>query len=490
MAGREEREKLAKEGIPILEGRFRVFVSPDELEAFLRKDAPGPDLIPEDYPALKEELKRLGIVFGLLEEPEAEGGRLVVARGKAPVKGEDARIELLVDLEKGPREEGKDRVDLREMNTVVCVSAGQPVARKIPPGQGSPGMNVFGEPLPTFPGKDVPFRYGAGLSPDEEGLLLVSEIEGAVIAEGEKLKVTPVFELNSDVNWDVGNIHFRGERLIINGMVHRGFEIESSGDLEIRGGVEDNVNIRVKGDLVITGLIHGEDTRIECQGEATIGALEYSQIFVCGDLKVTDYLLQPLCEVGGHLIVTEGVGTIVGGECLVRGSAEVRILGSSAHVSTIIRVGFDRSLSERLEDVRARLTVLEDQMTSLYKALKAGAKLLKEGRLPPEKVPLFEKIKETLAKLEAEAKKLKGEERKLREHVRTLRQTTLKVLGRVFPGVRIGIADYEHTVNHPLELGTFYLKEGQVTFRAGSLDLEEESEEETSGATQPETDLP
>ncbi len=478
MSEQQGRQSLFKEGVPILDGRFRLFVSSDELVAFLRKDAPGPDLIPDDYPALKSELKKHGIVFGLLEEPEVDSGRLIVARGRPPVKGEDARIELLVDLEKGPREEGNDRVDLREMNTIVCVTAGQPVARKIPPGPGEPGMNVFGEPLPTFPGKDIPFRYGSGLKPDEEGVLLISEVEGALISEGDKLRVSPVFELNSDVNWDVGNIHFLGEKLLINGVVHRGFEIDCSGDLEINGAVEDNVLIRVKGDLIISGLVHGEETRIECQGQATIGAIEYAQVFVCGDLTVSDYILQAFCEVGGHLSVTEGVGTIVGGESFVRGSAEVRILGSSAHVTTVLRVGYERSLSEQLEDVKAKLTVLEDQMTALYKALKAGAKLLKEGRLPSEKIPVFNKVKKKLEELELEAQKLKEKERELRERVKTLRRTTVKVLGRCFPGVRIGIADREITVNRPLEMGTFYLKEAQVTFRAGSLDLEEESPEE------------
>ncbi|WP_456432750.1 flagellar assembly protein A, partial [Thermosulfuriphilus sp.] len=206
------RKKLLSEGIVILNGRYRLFVSSDALEAYLIKEGPGPELLWQDVPSVVQDLKNLGITYGLLQEPEEErGGKLVVALCKGPQRGQDARVEFIIDLSRGPlKEEGPDRVIYRELNTIVCVKAGQPVARKIPPGSGSPGMNVFGEPLAPFPGKDVHFVYGPGLEADE--LLLKAKHDGVFLLEGEKPVVSPVYVLDSDLDWSVGNIHFFGEK--------------------------------------------------------------------------------------------------------------------------------------------------------------------------------------------------------------------------------------------------------------------------------------
>ena len=457
---------LFKEGVPILEERYRLFVSPDSMEAYLVKSGSGPALVPEDIPQLFLELKARGVVYGLLDEPEeGRGGRLVVARGKPPLPGKDARIELLVDLSRGPlKEEKPDRVVYRELNTLVCVEPGQPVARRLPPGLGEPGMDVFGTPVPPLPGRDISFNYGSGLEADE--LLLRAKTAGVLIFENESLSVSPVYVLDSDVDWSVGNIHFCGERLVINGDIKRGFSLKVKGDLEINGSVEDNVQIEVSGDLFIRGLIQGESVLIRCEGDATIGALEYAQIEVSGNLTVLDYLLQPYCLVGKNFRLLDGLGVVLGGKCLIGGSAEVYILGNEAHVRADFRVGYDPLILGRLAELKERQKTMERQERDLRGGLEKGLRLLKKGGLSPAQKGILKKIRHLLENLRDDLRQLILEEKLAREELKRLRKNTLRIEKRIFPGVHVGIADADFSIVTGLAGGTFFLSEKGLEFRA------------------------
>ncbi|RUM88104.1 MAG: hypothetical protein DSZ24_04630 [Thermodesulfatator sp.] len=454
------REELRKKGYRV--GNLLLRTSPEEMEVWVEGGIPEG----EAWEALKRHLKEIGIT-GVLPQPEIrEDGKVLVARGLPPTPGEDGRLELLVDLTYGPKKVDKHRVNFREMNLVVSVRAGTPVAKKIPPRPGQPGYNIWGEVLPPPPVKDVELLPGEGLRLDEKGEVLIAEKTGCVVEKEGRLAIQSTYTLEGNVDWESGNVRFLGEKLTITGGVKRGFQVEAEGVVEIQSGVEDAARISVKGDLFIGGLIHGEETYIECSGEAVLHSVEYATVKVGANLTVKDYLLQARVKVGWNLTVMEGQGLVAAGEVQVGQKATVKVAGNDSFVPTLFHIGAPPELCEEIERLRGELTLLDETTEKLRKALALGLKLKKEGRLTPEKLQILSKLHKIYGeKLRAQAEtqeKLREKEEALRDY----EKYTLQILEKAFPGVRVSIGRHSYQVKEVLQgPGEFYLEEGKIRYR-------------------------
>ncbi len=454
------REELKRKGHPL--GSYLVRVSRDEMEVYLE----GPrEPSPEEWAEIKKELSSWGLV-GILEKPEVEKDRVVVARGKPALPGEDGRLEFLIDLTQGPRNRDEHAVDLREVNALISVKAGTPILRKIPPKPGHPGFNVWGEVLSPPPVKEAAFNYGEGLAPDEKNELLIARISGCLIEKQGRLTLTPTYVVEGDVDFGVGNIRFYGEKLVVTGSVRRGFKVQVEGQLEIQGGVEDETQISVTGDLILKGLLHGESAQVEVLGKAWMRAIEYAQVRVHGDLEVEEYILQARVQVEGRLKVRGDPGLIAAGETEVGQEAQVKVLGNDSYVCTWVKVGHPPAIFKEIEELNQERLLLDETTEKLRKALQLGLKLQKEGRLSPEKAQILKKVQGLFReKMLAQAsiqEKLQEKETALKEYLKY----TLQVEKKVYPGVRVAIGPYEYQVRQLLEgPGEFALEEGRIKFK-------------------------
>jgi len=456
------REEARKKGYP-LNDRYVLRVSPDEMEAWLEGGIPDE----KEWPKLRQSLSELGL-SGLLEHPEpAPDGRVIVARGNPPVPGQDGRLEFLVDLSHGPRKIDEHRVDLREMNLVVSVRAGTPVVRRIPPQPGQPGHNVWGEVLTPPPVKDVEFVHGEGLRPDERNEVLIAERDGCLVEKQGKLAVEPTYTLEGDVGWESGNVRFCGEKLTVTGSVRRGFKVLAKGEVEIQGGVEDEAEIEIEGNLSIGGLVHGAGTVVRVSGNAVLGSVEYATVEVEGSLVVRDYILQARIKVGKRLEVVEGRGLVAAGEIVVGESAVLKVAGNDSYVPTRISVGRPPTILAEIEKLRGELALLDETTEKLRRAVALGLKLKKEGKLSPEKARILAKLQKLFGEKMLAQADLQEKLRKKEEVLASPGKHSLQVLERVFPGVTVGIGNYELAVKEelqgPLE---FYLEDRKVRVRS------------------------
>jgi len=452
-----------KKGISILGGRFKLLVSPDGLKAYLVPQLPGDFPASEDLEELKSILKKEGIIYGILDAPEPEGTVWVVARGQPAEAGRDAKLKFFVNLKRGPRQKG-ELLDYREMNTLVCVSQGQIIAKKYPPTPGKPGQDVFGNEIPAPSGNDFSIKVGSFVSFDENSGLIKAQKAGVIHFEKNKFEIFPEFILKGDVNWDVGNIHFKGQKLIITGGVKRGFKLRIEGDLEIQGSIEDGVEIEVIGQLTVKGLIHGKNLKIRCQSKAFLNEVEYAYVEVNQDLEVSEYLLQAKGIVGGNLIVTKGVGAIIGGEYFVKGTIITRVLGSGGQVKTIVHAGFDPKQMANLEEIEEKLLLIQEGKRPLIIALKKGLELLKSGNLSTRKLLALEKTKEKLINLIDEERILKVKRQKILSYLQKAEKNKVIILNRVLAGVEIRIGRKHFIVTDRGQAGVFLVRGQQIIF--------------------------
>ena len=183
-------------------------ISDDKMRAYVTVTKPTRGGREMDLLDVKELLENSSITFGFQEENVArclEEGTfnipILAAEGRAPVNGQNAKIEYLVNINKKviPKYIGEDQsIDYKDLSIVENVEQGQKLARKLPATDGETGRTVLGLKIETKPGKDIDIKEVLGnnveLSDDKE--FLISYINGQVVLKGKLLSVEPIFEVS------------------------------------------------------------------------------------------------------------------------------------------------------------------------------------------------------------------------------------------------------------------------------------------------------
>lgn len=442
-----ELSQLVKQGADVGENLL-LRVSKDGLEAIIiSKDKSPLDVAELDIPALINEVREAGVVYGVLATPMVKGPMLCVAKGKEPEHGENARIKYFVKpaVVRSPKFKTpqKKEVNFRELGIIVNVPANKVLLEKIPLTEGTPGTNVMGQSIKAKPGKDLKIRVGPGVALSEDGMQAVSEIEGKYMLADGKASVVAEHMLPSDVDLTTGNIAFVGKALSINGSVLPGFKVKCKGDVFIAKGVQNSARITAGGDLEIKGGVVGEGVVLKCWGNAKVDFVEnVGMIEAKGDFTITDSIVQGHARIGGNLKVLSGKGTLIGGEFIMGGSAYVRELGSDAEVATHVSVGINPALAEKVEELQKEKEIWPEKMSEILKATTALKKMQRDdnGNLLPEKVALLKEYNDMLPEVMEKVNNITEREQELDLEMEQSASEAVYVKGIVYPGVTITIA--------------------------------------------------
>lgn len=237
---------------------------PPAAEIYLQTDEIITPQSPLNLNDLMKEIAKHKIKYGIdiracqeaancLDEKE-----IVIAQGVNPVKGEDARIELLFqENEKTVMQVSEDEeiINWKERFIFNAVTPGTVLARKYPPQPGKPGTNIMGElVLPPMP-KDIQLVAGKGTSLIKNGTEIVATAAGRpqAIISHEKVTVNIINSLivPQDVDITLGNVHFTGD-VFIQGNVNEGLEVEAGENVIINGMVSE-ATVKAGGSIIIKG---------------------------------------------------------------------------------------------------------------------------------------------------------------------------------------------------------------------------------------------
>ncbi len=455
------REDLLK-GISIFEGKAKLKVTKDLMEAYVIFEQ-EPDI--GWTSRIKEILTEYGINHGILEFPQPEDDRWIVARGTYPVNGEDGSIELYPFGDDNCEIlEGIYRDD-RTNFTIINVKKGQVVARKKPPTTGTPGTNIFGEEVPPEPGKWPIFKIGEGVevSSDDRELLAMWPGKFEVQKDGT-ITVLKEWEIPGSVDLSTGNIVFWGEKLIIRQSIMGSMEVRTEGDLEVGGNIEDEAQVTVGGNLRVRGIIRAGQTRVFVSKDLACGAVEYANLTIGGDVELGDYMLDAECNVKGHLFAVTGKGLIAGGAIRVGGSIAVKVLGSQAFVRILVLSGRDPVLEKKY---RERVAQVEETADKIHKVKDGLSKLIKlektRGKLEGKGLVLKESLTSALMNLIDELERIRHELREIEGRLGMLQASKIQVWERVYPNCIVGIENARLEIKQELGPTLFKFDQGTIS---------------------------
>ncbi|MDR1731872.1 MAG: FapA family protein [Synergistaceae bacterium] len=424
---------------------------------------------------IEEALKQKDVVFGIDEDAleklvslKIYGEPVVIARGKEPCPGENARIELLLDPDNVPQvNEDAQKIDHRTRSIFVNVKKGDKIAVKYPATQGEDGMSVLGTVIKAAAGKDTNFSFESGLEPSEDGLALFASIDGRLSRKNGKLIVLPELEVKTDVDFGVGNINFSGS-VKVEGSVREGFEVIAGGNVEIREMVE-GARIESVGDITIKGGVRGMGkAHIRAGGTLTADFVDQASIFSDGDIKIKNAILHSDVSAQNSVTVLGGQKSqIAGGRIQAGVSVVCQTLGSEMGTKTEVIVGLPPVQAERRKELQAQIARDKDNIEKLDANLVFLKKQDAAGVLDEGKRALMLTATKSKFQLQAELKALEIELQELEERLELSKaKGVVRVKDICHPGVSITIRGSVYVVREPFKFSSFVYEGGEVRLKS------------------------
>ncbi|MDO4753619.1 MAG: FapA family protein [Bacillota bacterium] len=434
---------------------IRVDLSNDYYTAYLtieREDG-APSVKEGDVlDALKEKSVVFGIDFNavkkvielqsVMEYPVAEGirhenGSDAELDYKFPI-GEKAKPELLED----------GTVNFKNLGIVRSVSKDGVLVEKKPATKAKPGTTVTGRNIQGRDGKDKVLAQGKNTRISEDGLRLISDIDGSIAFDGRTVSVETVMEIKGDIGIATGNLSFIGN-IVVNGNICDGYEVTTTGDLTVTGVVEGAV-LDVGGNLMISRGIKGHNSSdIKVKGNLITGFINSADLKVKGDIEANTVMSSKIrCD--GSIKLNGKKGQLMGGETLCKGHFEAKVIGSDLEVVTDIKLGLDADLVDEIKNLAVDIKDSGDTLDKLGKDLQTIVTKLKLNPENEKLKLLLSKTKKEYDETENGLKTRRSRLNMLQELANSYMASRLKA-GHIFPGVRVKIGNSMYLVKHQMQ---------------------------------------
>lgn len=463
---------------PVKDKYIDVRVSEDRLSAFLSVRFPQEDGLEISENDIRYKVWQARINLPLEEKKIEEiarnkkpVGRELICSGKAQVNGKDGEILFKIDVNNNgtPLLNDDGSVDYRRLNLVKCVEKDQHLAELIPAGDGEPGVDVYGEPIPQRPGKHIKLPRGLNtyMSSDEGNLF--ARNRGHVYLRDGLLNIEPVYVVAKDVDFSTGNIEFNGE-VVIKGDVKSGFRVETDGNILIRGSVESAEVSSISGEIVVNGGIFGKyKAKLQAKHDIKAEFAQHAHLIAGNEIKINKYILDCRVEANGYVDVAKG--QIIGGEVISKRGVVSREIGSPKIVKTRISVGKSidadawmeaLQIEKKLKDIKKEYDFLVERIMFLEVLEKRLKKLTdqKQAELAGY-LQRKDQIRSGLDRLEAQKKALSESSGGIFNEMPFIRANF-----KIYPGVTIEMNNYNEEIKEKVNAIKFILKPDGVEKKA------------------------
>lgn len=399
-----------------------------------------------------------------------------VANARLPLPGQDAQYKPLVKDESylTPQENEEGVIDLLSLHQFTLVEPNTPLMQRIPPVEGTPGLDVTGGEIKPPPPKDPGFSkaiVGAVIS-SEDPNLLIAQIKGHPISIPNGVSVDPVLHVEH-VDVKTGNITFDGS-LDVKGDIKAGMHVDVTGDVHVNGLVE-RAWVKAKNDIVIKGGIfgaHNAASRHPEEDECSViagGNIETkfaNQVVLHAgkDLVVKEYIGNCVSKADGHILLGQqgGKGALFGGLAEAKWGVAVVRLGNDSYAETRVSVGTVHALFEKRlraqQELKTRQKEIE-QLTNIIEKVEAGAPI-KLGQITVDKTT---RIRNTITAISQKADEIQGYIAKLEQLMAEQKDVFLTATKVVYPNAEVVINGAAKRFSEVSKGDTWRLKGSEIS---------------------------
>ncbi|MDR1472271.1 MAG: FapA family protein [Synergistaceae bacterium] len=456
------------------EADFRLKVSEDGLTCEMWMIPPSGGAAMPTVANVKGFMNSRGVTYGHDEKAIADmldnevfKQWVVTAKGNAPANGKDARIDYKIDLNVlKPRAIG-DKVDMKELGTVINVIQGQEIAEKLPAIPGQDGMSLAGKKIAAYSGKDKSFPSGKGTYLSEDKLHLYAEYDGNVIIKGGNMSVNPVFEVKGDVDYGVGNINFIGP-VTVHGNVREGFEVVSGSNMLIDGVVEGATLSSSESITIKVGVRGTGKAKLYAKGDINVGYIDQACVRSDGSIAVAEAILHSDVGARGEIAAMGSKkGQIVGGSIQAGSEVLCEVLGSEMGTRTDVVVGELPELAEERKRAQENIRQLEEQLEKIEANVSYLKGLQRNGQLSGEKQEMLAKITKVKFQVKAQHEATKKRLIELEDNLEKNKMDgCVRVKNVCHPGVTVTIRGLRYIVREPLRFVRFVYDDGEIKIKS------------------------
>jgi hypothetical protein len=433
------------------DGRVEIRVAEDWMTAWATFSPPADNGRPITREMVAELLLRVGVTEGVLWDDIAEAmlecnlerhylRDRIVAEGLLPEEEvpEHAAIEERFARKSQMASAEAIKVDFRELSSLPVVKKDEVLARLIPKSEGRLGKDIRGKEL-VAPRRSVEnWLAGKNVAAGEGGLRAI--VDGLLVKSERTLSVEEIFLVKGGVDFHTGHIVFPGD-VVIEGRVGDGFKVWSGANIVCKTTL-DAFDVNAKKDLFCQqGIIGRRRGQVRVGGQLGAKFIENCRVAARGDIHVTSAIM-------GSRVYTLGLvdlgdkGVIMGGETWAVHGVKAARLGNQAKQRTVIHVGIDFTVQQRLDQANERLRVITLRSQQID-GFAASHPDIEPGRLHHEAARSLEETQNLIMKLLGSLDADDG--------------AVVEVKGEIFPGTVIDICRVEISVDQLLKACRFRL---------------------------------
>ncbi|MDE3077310.1 MAG: DUF342 domain-containing protein, partial [Chloroflexota bacterium] len=237
---------------------------------------------------------------------------------------------------------------------------------------------------------------GTALSPDDVNLVMAT-VSGAVRLDSNgRVTIDNTYLIKGDVDLSTGNVDFEGS-VVINQDVRRGFTIRASGDVEVKGSIEE-ARVIAGGSIIARGGILGGASNASLQaGQDILARFANNATLIAGhDVILGQEAVNCGIEAEGRVVVGGKVptkGFIRGGTVRAAKEISAYTIGTTRGAKTKLEVGYAWLLPRKLQSLEAELIHRQAQLEKTTARLREllSERAMKE--LPTGKRIMLEKLR-------------------------------------------------------------------------------------------------
>ncbi len=410
------------------------------------------------YTEIEEEMKQNKIRAGIgektiteqlekIDRKEYKLTKMLIARGKESVNGHaEYFIPLLSTKKKAGEIKSDGSMDFKEVGSIIQVSKNQEVLKRIPAVKSVNGFDVFGDKIVAGIEEVEGYRRGDNIvqSGHDENIYC-SSIDGSLIIDNKLISVLPVAYINGDVNYDTGNIDFKGS-VHIRGSVLAGFTVRATGDITVEKTVEDSI-ILADGDITVKMGVVGKDmVKLIAGGSLNSKYLLNARVEAAGEIIVQDSIINCNVFSNDRISVVAKSGKIIGGETIALHEIIVKVAGAPNETETILRVGRNLFIEREVKELRKDIDRIRESVNEVVRLLKTnfGEGVFEDPKKYLAILPAIKKKKclELLKELSAGNKSLKDlidKSAEVQKGIQLKSDPVIIVLDKIYPGTVLNI---------------------------------------------------